>query len=88
VPVRSLGLGESRGVTENISLRQQPILHASDIRAFEPGTALLLASGMRPARIRLRTWFTGPRRAEIERHIAHAVELIKAGASAADKALR
>ena len=81
VPVRSLGLGESRGVTENISLRQQPILHAADIRAFEPGTALLLASGIRPARIRLRTWFTGPRRAEIEGNIARAIELIKTGAS-------
>ena len=81
VPVRSLGLGESRGITENISLRQQPILHAADIRAFEPGTALLLASGIRPARIRLRTWFTGPRRAEIESHVARAIELIKAGAS-------
>lgn len=81
VPVRSLGLGESRGITENISLRQQPILHASDIRAFEPGTALLFASGIRPAMIQLRTWFTGPRRAEIKGHIDRAVELIKAGAS-------
>jgi type IV secretory pathway TraG/TraD family ATPase VirD4 len=82
VPVRSIGLGETRGITENISLRQQPILHASDIRAFEPGTALLLASGLRPARIRLRMWFNGPRRAEIEGHVARATELIKAGASA------
>ena len=82
VPVRSLGLGEARGITENISLRQQPILQAADIRAFEPGTALLLASGIRPARIRLRTWFNGPRRAEIQAHVAQAVELIKAGASA------
>jgi hypothetical protein len=38
--------------------------------------------------IRLRTWFTGPRRAEIENHIARAIELIQAGAAAADKALR
>jgi type IV secretory pathway TraG/TraD family ATPase VirD4 len=82
VPVRSIGLGETRGTTENISLRQQPILQAADIRAFEPGTALLLASGIRPALIRLRTWFSGPRRAEIAAHVARAVELIKAGASA------
>jgi len=30
----------------------------------------------------------GPRRAEIEKHVARAIELIQAGAAAADKALR
>ena len=65
VPVRSIGLGEGRGITENISFRQQPVLQAADIRALPKGTALLLTSGIRPAFLQLRNWFTGPLAPEV-----------------------
>ena len=61
VPVRSIGLGEGRGISENISLRQQPILQAADVRALPKGTALLLTAGIRPAILQLRNWFAGRR---------------------------
>jgi hypothetical protein len=80
VTVRSIGLGESRGASENLSLRRQDILEPAALRAFEPGTALLLASGARPALIALRNWFTGPRKPEIDAHIEQAKELISQGA--------
>jgi type IV secretory pathway TraG/TraD family ATPase VirD4 len=59
VPVRSASYGDGRA-SEQISLRRQDILEAADIRALPPGTALLLATGARPALIRLRPWYTGP----------------------------
>jgi type IV secretory pathway TraG/TraD family ATPase VirD4 len=82
VPVRSLTLGEARGgVSEQLSLRRQEILEPAAVREITPGTALLLASGVPPAFVRLRTWFTGPRREEIAAHITDATELIRAGAT-------
>lgn len=82
VPVRSVTLGESRGASEQISLRRQDIMETADIAAIPPGTALLLAAGARPALLQLRTWFTGPRQAEISGHIARAEEMIRDGARA------
>jgi hypothetical protein len=82
VPVRSLTLGEARaGVSEQLSLRRQEILEPAAIRQITPGTALLLASGVPAGFIRLRNWFTGPRRDEIAAHISQATELIRAGAA-------
>src|SRR5690348_14693654 len=51
--------GDGR-VSEQISLRRQDIMQAADIRALMPGTALLLATGARPALITLRPWYSGP----------------------------
>ena len=59
VPVRSASYGDGRA-SEQISLRRQDIMQAADIRALPPGTALLLATGARPALIQLRPWYTGP----------------------------
>jgi type IV secretory pathway TraG/TraD family ATPase VirD4 len=59
VPVRSASYGDGRA-SEQVSLRRQDILQAADIRALAPGTALLLATGARPALIRLRPWYDGP----------------------------
>jgi type IV secretory pathway TraG/TraD family ATPase VirD4 len=59
VPVRSASYGDGR-TSEQISLRRQDILQPADIRALPPGTALLLATGTRPALIRLRPWYAGP----------------------------
>ena len=81
VPVRSIGLGEGRGVSENISLRRQDILEPAAVRAIPQGSALLLVSGVRPALIQLRNWFSGPRHAEIDGHIATATKLIEDGAT-------
>jgi len=64
VPVRTVSYGEGRA-SESLSLRRQDILEPADIRALPPGTALLLATGIRPALIRLSPWYAGPRAAEI-----------------------
>src|ERR1019366_2192977 len=42
-------------------LRQRP----AAIRALPPGTALLLATGIKPALIHLTPWYLGPRAGEI-----------------------
>src|SRR6266487_3193209 len=53
VAVRSASYGDGRA-SEQVTLRRQDILQAADIRALSPDTALLLATGARPALIRLR----------------------------------
>ncbi|MEU5885185.1 TraM recognition domain-containing protein [Spirillospora sp. NPDC047279] len=59
VPVRTITYGDGRA-SEQISLRRQEILEAADIRALPAGTALLLATGTKPALMRLRPWYQGP----------------------------
>ncbi|MCT9934513.1 TraM recognition domain-containing protein [Planotetraspora sp. A-T 1434] len=56
VPVRSVTYAEGRA-SEQISLRRQDILEPAAIRALPPGTALLLATGGRPALISLLPWY-------------------------------
>ena len=56
VPVRSVSVGDGRA-SEQISWQRRLILEAADIRSIEQGTALLLASGTRPA---CSTWSPGP----------------------------
>jgi type IV secretory pathway TraG/TraD family ATPase VirD4 len=64
VPVRSVSYSDGRA-SESISLRRQDILEPAAIRALPPGTALLLATGIKPALVRLTPWYAGPRSAEI-----------------------
>jgi type IV secretory pathway TraG/TraD family ATPase VirD4 len=64
VPVRSVSYSDGKA-SESVSLRRQDILEPAAIRAIPPGTALLLATGIRPALITLRPWYQGPRAAEI-----------------------
>jgi type IV secretory pathway TraG/TraD family ATPase VirD4 len=64
VPVRTLNYGDGR-VSESVSLRRQDILEPAAIRALPPGTALLLATGIKPALMHLTPWYAGPRAAEI-----------------------
>src|SRR6266496_1815880 len=59
VAVISVSYGDGRA-SQQVSLRRQEILEAADIRALAPGSALLLATGARPALIRLRPWYAGP----------------------------
>lgn len=68
VPVRSVTYSDGRA-SEQISLRRQEILEAADIRALPTGSALLLATGTKPALIRLRPWYSGPHATAINQAI-------------------
>ncbi|GIJ75750.1 Type IV secretory pathway, VirD4 component, TraG/TraD family ATPase [Micromonospora phaseoli] len=48
------------GSSRSVSYRQEQVLPADKIRALPKGTALLLATGVRPALIRLRPWYKEP----------------------------
>jgi type IV secretory pathway TraG/TraD family ATPase VirD4 len=87
VPVRTLNYGDGR-VSESISLRRQDILEPAAIRALPPGTALLLATGIKPALIRLTPWYAGPRARAITDAVHTAQELIRDRARQADHASR
>jgi hypothetical protein len=84
VPVRTISYGEGRA-SESVSLRRQDILEPAAIRALPPGTALLLATGIRPALIRLMPWYSGPHAAEIGVAMTAAQQLIGDGAIQADR---
>ncbi|MEV4046273.1 TraM recognition domain-containing protein [Streptomyces sp. NPDC049744] len=53
------------GTSRSYSYRLDPTLPADRIRALPKGTALLLATGVRPALIRLRPWYKEPGAASI-----------------------
>ncbi|MBV9444666.1 MAG: type IV secretory system conjugative DNA transfer family protein [Streptosporangiaceae bacterium] len=82
VPVRSVSYSDGRA-SEQVSLRRQDILEPAAIRALPPGTALLLATGIKPALIRLTPWYAGPRSAEITECRDHAERAIRQAATAA-----
>jgi type IV secretory pathway TraG/TraD family ATPase VirD4 len=86
VPVRTLNYGDGR-VSESVSLRRQDILEPAAIRALPPGTALLLATGIKPALIHLTPWYASPRAAEITHAVDAAQEQIRQGAIQADPLL-
>ena len=71
VPVISVSYGDGRA-SQQVSLRRQEILEAADIRALAPGSALLLATGARPALISLRPWYSGPHAPQITAAIGRA----------------
>jgi hypothetical protein len=79
VPVTSVSYGDGRA-SRQISLRRQEILEAADIRALPPGSALLLATGVRPALISLRPWYTGPHAPRITAAITRAEAAIRRAA--------
>nr|WP_307135698.1 type IV secretory system conjugative DNA transfer family protein [Streptomyces aurantiacus] len=56
--VRTASVSKSKeGTSRSYSYRLDPVLPADRIRALPKGTALLLATGVRPALIRLRPWY-------------------------------
>jgi type IV secretory pathway TraG/TraD family ATPase VirD4 len=65
VPVRSVSVGDGRA-SEQISWQRRLILEAADIRSLATGTALLLASGTRPALLDLEPWTARPDAARID----------------------
>ncbi|GAA2066199.1 hypothetical protein GCM10009801_12330 [Streptomyces albiaxialis] len=59
--VRTPSYSKSKdGTSRSYSYRLDPVLPADRIRALPKGTALLLATGVRPALIRLRPWYKEP----------------------------
>lgn len=80
VPVRSASYGDGRA-SEQISLRRQEILEPAEIRALPPGTALLLATGARPALIELNPWYAGPHAQVIAATTRTAEDMMRAAAS-------
>jgi hypothetical protein len=46
--------------SRQVSVRRQRIMGPEDVRALKRGTAILLASGARPALLRLDPWFSQP----------------------------
>jgi type IV secretory pathway TraG/TraD family ATPase VirD4 len=83
VPVVSVSYGDGR-TGQQVSLRRQEILEPADIRALPPGTALLLATGARPALISLRPWYTGPDAPRIDAAIARAAAEMRRAAQAGE----
>ncbi|RIV40202.1 type IV secretory system conjugative DNA transfer family protein [Micromonospora radicis] len=64
--VRTSSYSRSKdGSSRSVSYRQEQVLPADKIRALPKGTALLLATGIRPALIRLRPWYKEPNAASI-----------------------
>jgi hypothetical protein len=86
VPVRTISYGDGRA-SESVTLRRQDILEPAAIRALPPGTALLLATGIRPALIHLTPWYAGPRAAQITATRDAAQEQIRDQANLTDPAL-
>jgi type IV secretory pathway TraG/TraD family ATPase VirD4 len=86
VPVRSLSYGDGRA-SEQLSLRRQDILEPAAIRALPSGTALLLATGIRPALIHLTPWHSGPHADRIAAAQRAAQDKIRAHATHAGAAL-
>ncbi|BCB86537.1 hypothetical protein Psuf_038500 [Phytohabitans suffuscus] len=60
VKTRSFSRSPGSGSSRSESYRLEQILPADKIRALPKGTALLLATGIRPAMIRLRPWYKEP----------------------------
>ncbi|MGM9386570.1 type IV secretory system conjugative DNA transfer family protein [Streptomyces antibioticus] len=64
--VRTPSITRSKdGTSRSYSYRQEAVLPPDRIRALPKGTALLLATGIRPALIRLRPWYKEPGAAAI-----------------------
>jgi len=83
VPIRTINYGGGHA-SESVSLRRQDILEPAAIRALPPGTALLLATGIKPALIRTTPWHAGPRAAEIAAAVQAAQERVREQAILAD----
>ncbi|MCX4564512.1 TraM recognition domain-containing protein [Streptomyces phaeochromogenes] len=75
--VSTLSVSKSRdGTSRSTSFRLDPILPPDRIRALPKGTALLLATGVKPALIRLRPWYKEPGAGAISAAAAKETEAI------------
>ncbi|WP_432976775.1 TraM recognition domain-containing protein [Dactylosporangium sp. CA-233914] len=66
----------SGATSRQVSVRRQRILGPEDVRALRRGTAILLASGARPALLRLDPWFRQPNASALAQATAAAVAQI------------
>ncbi|MFJ9116053.1 type IV secretory system conjugative DNA transfer family protein [Streptomyces sp. NPDC102394] len=81
--VKTPSLSRSKdGTQRSYSYRQESILPPDKIRALPKGTALLLATGVRPALIRLRPWYKEPGAAVISAQAKAEANAITARAAA------
>jgi type IV secretory pathway TraG/TraD family ATPase VirD4 len=60
VATLSLTRDSSGGMSRQVGVRRQRIMGPEDVRALKRGTAILLASGARPAMLELNPWFRQP----------------------------
>ncbi len=74
-------------VGENVSLRRQRILAVEDLRQLPKSTAILFATGCRPAMLDMQPWYRGRRRAEIEAASARALAALTERANASAPAV-
>jgi type IV secretory pathway TraG/TraD family ATPase VirD4 len=81
VSVRSISRGDGRA-TESVSLRRQRILPPEKLRALPRGSALLLATGCRPAMVSLTPWYADPRAQEVSEAVEDAQRRMASLASA------
>jgi type IV secretory pathway TraG/TraD family ATPase VirD4 len=73
VATLSLTRDGSGHLSRQVSVRRQRIMGPEDVRALKRGTAILLASGARPAMLRLDPWFRQPAAAVLAAATAAAV---------------
>jgi type IV secretory pathway TraG/TraD family ATPase VirD4 len=76
VATLSLTRDGSGHLSRQISVRRQRIMGPEDVRALKRGTAILLASGARPAMLALNPWFRQADAAVLNAHTAAAVSQI------------
>ncbi|GGO95769.1 type IV secretory system conjugative DNA transfer family protein [Wenjunlia tyrosinilytica] len=80
--VSTLSYSRSKdGSSRSTSYRLERVLPPDRIRALPKGTALLLATGVRPALIRLRPWYKEPNASRIQGAAADEVRAITARAA-------
>lgn len=64
VTTRGVHHGDGR-MGENLTVRRQPIMAVEDLRQMRKGTAILFATGCRPAMLAMQPWYRGPRKSEL-----------------------
>jgi hypothetical protein len=72
------------GLSYSVATHRRRILEAGQVRALPRGTAILLASGAKPALIRPRPWYEGPDAARLAADTNTAVAQIATWSQAAD----
>jgi type IV secretory pathway TraG/TraD family ATPase VirD4 len=70
------------GTTRSTSTRRDRIMTAAQVRALPKGTALVLATGAKPALVRLLPWYAGPRAAAVQATSARATAEVATRAAA------
>jgi type IV secretory pathway TraG/TraD family ATPase VirD4 len=76
VATLSLTRDGSGHLSRQVSVRRQRIMGPEDVRALKRGTAILLASGARPAMLQLNPWFRQPEVAALSAATSAAVAQI------------